>query len=283
MTFGAQTWRIRRWLPPAAAIAVQNHSDTGPMGRAPLQRLVGAATRGAVDAFLFAADEHAERWRRAGFIGRRQQTYQVMEASTRFEPTAYAAARSASGLQGAPALLWVGRLNTNKDPLTLLDAFERVVSGLPRATLTMIYGADDLLPLVRARIAASTSLSSRVHLAGGVAHDRLPAFYGAADGFVLGSHHEGSGYAVIEAIACGTTPVVTDIPSFRLLTGGGAIGALWPPGDAAACAAAILRAAPRMIPPERQRIRAHFDHRLSWGAIGRRAVDIYENLRQMRG
>jgi hypothetical protein len=69
LEFAARTWRLRRALPAGAAIVVQNHSDTGAMGRAPLLRLVGTATRGAVDAFLFAADAHVERWRRAGFIG----------------------------------------------------------------------------------------------------------------------------------------------------------------------------------------------------------------------
>src|SRR5689334_7134964 len=58
LEFAARTWRLRRALPASAAIVVQNHSDTGPLGRAPLLRLAGAAARGAVDAFLFAADAH---------------------------------------------------------------------------------------------------------------------------------------------------------------------------------------------------------------------------------
>ncbi len=56
----------------------------------------------------------------------------------------------------------------------------------------------------------------------------------AADLFVLGSHREGSSFALIEALATGLTPVVTDIPSLRALTGNGAVGALWPCGDAGA-------------------------------------------------
>ena len=46
----------------------------------------------------------------------------------------------------------------------------------------------------------------------------MAAFYSAADLFVVGSHHEGSGYSLMEACACGAMPVVTDIPTFRLLT-----------------------------------------------------------------
>src|SRR5262249_61026606 len=84
--FGARTWWLRRSLPASTAVVVQNHSDTGPMGHAPVARLIGAATRNAVDGFLFAADEHVSRWRRAGFIGPRQPTHQVIDASPAVTP-----------------------------------------------------------------------------------------------------------------------------------------------------------------------------------------------------
>ena len=81
-------------------------------------------------------------------------------------------------------------------------------------------------------MSASPALARRVRLVGYVPQEKLPAYYSAADIFVLGSHHEGSGYALIEACACGAVPVVTRIPPFRAITGDGARGALWPPGDA---------------------------------------------------
>ena len=275
LAFAARTWRLRRALAPSTAIVVQNHSDTGPMGRAPLQRLIGRVARGAVDAFLFAAHEHAGRWRRAGFIGSRQPVYQVMESSTRFAPVDRDAARQATGVAGTPAVLWVGRLNANKDPLTVLDAFERATAALPGATLTMIYSGEDLLRDARARIDRSAALAARVRLIGRVAPERLPAFYSAADLFVLGSHHEGSGYALIEALACGAPPVVTDIPTFRLLTANGACGALWPAGDGAACARVLAAVAGRDPAVERRRVLEHFAQEVSWAAVGRRALQIY--------
>jgi glycosyltransferase involved in cell wall biosynthesis len=280
--FGARTWRLRRSLPASTAIVVQNHSDTGPMGRAPLARLIGAATRGAVDAFLFAAEEHVGRWRRAGFVGPGQRTYQVMEASTAVTPLPRADADAITGVRGRPAILWVGRLTANKDPLTIVDAFERLLSTLPHATLTMVYGTSELVDGVRARLARSAALRDRVHLAGAVPHDRIGAYFSAADVFVLGSHHEGSGYSLIEALACGVTPAVTDIPSFRVLTGGAAVGALWQPGDAAGCTRAIVALARLDLEGERSRVREHFERHLSWDAIGRRAMEIYAAVMQSR-
>jgi prepilin-type N-terminal cleavage/methylation domain-containing protein len=143
------------------------------------------------------------------------------------------AARRESGLTGSPAILWVGRLNANKDPLTVLDAFERSARDLPGATLTMIYGTEELLNAVRARVHDSAALRDRVRLIGAVPHERLAACYSAADLFITGSHHEGSGYSLMEACACGAIPIVTDIPTFRIMTAGGTVGALWTAGDAA--------------------------------------------------
>ena len=276
LIFPTKTWRLRRVLGPSASIVVQNHSDGGAVGRSPRLRIAGRAARGAVDAFLFAADEHADAWRRAGFIAPRQPTYQVMEASTDLQPIARAAAREETRIGGSPAVLWVGRLNANKDPLTVIEGFERSIDGRPEATLTMIYSADDWLPAVRERIDRSAALRRRVRLVGAVPHARMAAFFSAADLFIVGSHHEGSGYALMEACACGAVPVVTSIPTFRLLTGG--LGAPWTPGDAADCARALVDAASRDLEAERTRVANYFRAELSWDAIGARAMEIYASV-----
>ena len=260
---------------------VQNHSPDGAVGRAPWFRLLGRATRGAVDAFLFAAAEHADAWRQAGFIAPRQATHQVMEASTPLRPVERAAARDETGMRGSPAVLWVGRLNANKDPLTVLDGFERSLARLPDATLTMIYSTEELLAAVRQRVEGAPALRARVQLVGAVPRDRMAIYFSAADLFAAGSHHEGSGYALMEACACGAVPVVTDIPTFRLLSGG-ASGAFWPPGDAAAFARALTEVAARDLDVERARLAVHFANQLSWDAVGRRALEIYEEVAARR-
>jgi glycosyltransferase involved in cell wall biosynthesis len=282
LTFPVRTWRLRRAIDSACPIVVQSHADGGAIGRAPALRLLGRLLRRSSDAALFAADEHANAWRRAGFIAPDQPTYRVMPASSTLRPMPRLAARETSGVTGSPAMLWVGRLNANKDPLTVLDAFEPVALALPAATLTMIYGTSEQLDAVRARIVSSPSLRDRVHLAGAVPHDRIAAFFSASDLFVVGSHHEGSGYSLMEACSCGAIPVVTDIPTFRLLTGNGAVGALWKPGDAADGARAMLDVARRDLDAERAKLAAHFARELSWDAVGRRAVEIYEEVRSAR-
>jgi glycosyltransferase involved in cell wall biosynthesis len=236
----------------------------------------------APDAFFFSAAEQAKAWQRAGLIRADQTVYQVLEASTAMRPVEQAAARRETGIDGDPAVLWVGRLNENKSPLTVLDGFARSLERLPDAVLTMIYGSDDLLPSVQQRLRASARLQGHVRLVGSIPHERMSAFYSAADLFVLGSHHEGSGYALIEACACGLPPVVTDIPTFRIITAEGSIGALWATDDAAACSRALVSTASRDRRTLRQQVVNHFERVLSWTAVSQQASTAYAEVFRQR-
>jgi glycosyltransferase involved in cell wall biosynthesis len=278
--FPVRTRLLRAALRARTPIVVQDHAS-GPPGSGASRMLRRWGLR-AVDAFLFTAAEQAASWRAANVIRSQQPVHEVLEASTTLRPIARAEAREASGIEGSPALLWVGRLNANKDPLTVLAGFERMIAPHPDASLTMVFGSDELLPHVQARLSASPALGRRVRLVGYVPPANLPAYYSAADIFVLGSHHEGSGYALIEACACGAVPVVTSIPAFRAITGNGARGALWPPGDDAGLAHALLEIAGRDLGALRADVARHFVWDLSWAAVGRRALDIYAEVRAQK-
>jgi glycosyltransferase involved in cell wall biosynthesis len=277
LMFPSQTWRLRRELPAGTAIVVQDHGGAEP-SRHPIRLLKHRMGMRAADAFLFSAVELAQPWKTAGIIGGEQLVYPIMESSTPMRPLPRDQARTMSAVPGSPALLWVGRLNANKDPMTVLDGFERALNALPDAHLTMVYHSEECLPQVQTRIARSVPLGNRVHLRGHIEHQQLAAFYSAADLFVLGSHHEGSGYALIEALACGTFPVVTNIPSFRALTGNGAFGALWSPGDAAGFADALIRCGKKDVTALRCSILRHFESSWSWPAIGRCALAAYAEV-----
>jgi glycosyltransferase involved in cell wall biosynthesis len=264
--------RLRRHLPPSCAIVVQDHGGFDPRQlRRPRAWWMRRGLQ-AADALLVAAARQ-----RAGFEARRLvppsgRIRDVMEASTTLRP----APRPPRGR--SLALLWVGRLNANKDPLTVLKGFAAFVRRRPDVTLTFVYDDAGLEPALRETIAADAALGDRVRLAGAVPHEQLAAFYADADVLVVGSHREGSGYAVIEALACGVIPVVTDIPSFRALTDEARVGALWPPGDAASLADALERVASAPMGPQSEACRSLFVERFSWEAIGARALAIYREI-----
>ena len=227
------------------------------------------------DAISFTAREQADPWRAANVIGN-QRIIEVVEASTTLRIMDRDRARGALGVSGSPVILWVGRLTTNKDPLTVLDGLIRALPQLPNARVLMVFGDDTLLPEVDERVRASEVLRERVILAGTVPREEMPNYYAASDLYVSGSHSEGSGYALIEAMAAGVVPVITDIPSFRAITG--ECGRRWPPGEAGSFATALVEMASTDLEPHKRAARQRFESDLSWDAIGRRTVSEYQPL-----
>jgi glycosyltransferase involved in cell wall biosynthesis len=227
----------------------------------------------------FTARSQAAPFFAAGLFRPGLPVFEVVEISSSFTPGDQRAARSATGLNGDPCLLWAGNLDGNKDPLTVLAAVAQVTSELPGLRLHMCFRRAPLLHPVEARIAHDPALADRVRLVGEVPYPGIEAHYRAADFLLQASHAESCGGTLVEALACGTTPLVTDIPSFRRITGQGAFGALSPVGDAAALAHAIRDWCRRDRPTLRRRAREHFERDLSFDAIGRQLCVAYEALR----
>ena len=200
--------------------------------------------------------------------------------STRLVPVPREEARQITGVSGDPAVLWVGRLASIKDPLTVLNGFASARGALPRAVLTIVHSGGELLDDVRQVIGADPRLSDRVRLVANVPREQIAAFFSAADLFVSGSRHEACGLALLEAMACGVQPVVPDIPAFAALTGRGACGVLWAPGDAESCAQALRRAG--QGERSRARIRDYFNRTLTWPHIGRAALEAYHTIAHRR-
>jgi glycosyltransferase involved in cell wall biosynthesis len=181
-------------------------------------------------------------------------------------------------LSGDPCLLWLGRLDANKDPLTVLDAVRLASEDLPGLQLWCCYTDAPLLEVVTQRLRTDPALAARVHLLGAVPHADVELLLRAADFLVLASHREGSCFAVMEALACGATPLLTNIPTLSAMTGHGAVGALFAPGDAGALARLIVDFSARDSAGLRLRARARFEQHLSFEALGAKLRGAYECL-----
>lgn len=270
-----QARALRRMIPPDCAIVAQHHAERPwKTIRRPLQKW---GLRSA-DGFFFAARGLADCWIECGIVAGWQQIYEVMEGSTCFQRRDRAAARSRTGLRGTPTILWVGNLTANKDPLTVLAGFDRVLERVPEARLYMAYRRTDLLGAVSDFVASSPRLRSAVTLLGEVPHLELEDIYNSADYFVLGSHYEGSGFALAEAMACGVVPVVTAIPSFFNMTDDGHVGACWAPGDSHSFAGAFLRIIAQSVEDLSTQTASCFDRRLSYRTIARTSLQAYNEL-----
>ena len=260
---------------PRVPILLQDHADRLPRlwRRAPWRRAAAV-----VDGVSFCARAQAEPFARAGLLPPHVRVFEIPESTSAFAPGDAAAARAATGLRGDPAVLTVGHLDHNKDPLTVLDGVAAAVADLPNLELWCCFGTAPLLDIVKARLARDPKLRDRVHLLGRVPRERVELLMRAADLFVLGSHREGSSFALLEALATGLTPVVTDIPSLRALTADGALGTLWPAGDSTALARALFKAARALAPSSRAAVQAHFHEQLSSAALGRKLAAAYREL-----
>ncbi len=89
----------------------------------------------------------------------------------------------------------------------------------------------------------SLGLKEKVYLAGRISQQDLPEYYHAADLFLSASHSDGSSVSLMEAMACGKTMVVSDIPGNREWVTDQENGWLFSDGDQNELARKIIEAA----------------------------------------
>jgi len=279
LLYPLQLRALRASLSPDCSIVVQDHANRP--WRASVRRLQRWGLR-AADGFFFAARDLAASWMDDGLISKHQSIFEIMEGSNNFQCRDRSTSRARTGMTGSPVVLWVGRLIPLKDPLTVLDGFISVLRHAPQARLYMAYGSADILPALRERIGANKLLAAAVTLLGKVEHSQLEDIYNSADYFVLGSHHEGSGFSLAEAMACGVVPVVTDIPSFRVMTDGGRIGACWRPGSSDDFADKFLGVLRHPLEQLSRQALGFFQSQLSYEAIARNSIRAYREVVAVR-
>jgi glycosyltransferase involved in cell wall biosynthesis len=65
------------------------------------------------------------------------------------------------------------------------------------------------------RFISDNNLESKIHLNGRVNNSELPIFLNASDIYISTSQSDGSSLSMLEAMACGTPMVLTDMPAIR--------------------------------------------------------------------
>jgi glycosyltransferase involved in cell wall biosynthesis len=157
----------------------------------------------AVDRLLALHEGHAAAYAEA---------FEVPRARTRVVGTGYRSeifhARGRTG-DGSDALLYAGKLSASKGVPELLEAFARVRTERPAATLHLVGGgAGPEAESIRERAAATPGVV--VH--GRLDQERLAALARRCAVFVLPSFWEGLPLVLAEALACGCRLVATALP-----------------------------------------------------------------------
>jgi len=127
----------------------------------------------------------------------------------RFRPLPPAQMRAELAVAGEPLLLSVGHLIERKGHHIAIDALAQLLSARPGARLVIIGEGEERDALL-AR-AARLGVADKVRLTGALANTELLRWYSAADVLLLCSSREGWANVLLEAMACGTPVVATDI------------------------------------------------------------------------
>ncbi len=204
-------------------------------------------------------------------------TYQA--ANERFYPLAdpdrLAALRASLGLTDE-VVLFVGTIEPRKDLPTLLRAFAAMRQSRPQTSL-VIAGRPGWLCQQVFDLADELRLGNSLRFLTNVPSGDLPALYSAARLFVLPSLYEGFGMPVLEAMACGTPVICTNVASLPEVAGDAAV--LVPVGDPDALAQAMLSCLsnPARLADMSRRGLAQAA-RFSWAETARLTLNVYRQL-----
>lgn len=181
-------------------------------------------------------------------------------------------ARTRLGLsEQVPVLLYVAHsgpgwyMHERKGLRFLADAFVRqIIPAHPDAMLVVV--GESLVPN-----------HPNVRPAGFVAQENLPAYYAAADVFVIPTLADNLPYTVSESLACGTPVVGSRIGGIPEQVEEGVTGQLTPPRDAAALGRALLDllADRAKLPQIRQACRARAEQLFAMETFVCRYEEIY--------
>ena len=142
-----------------------------------------------------------------------------------FQPQSREMAKQQLGLGDDKVILYVGRV----EPLKGIDRLIRAVSYLQnghRPRLVIIGGGEHSRGEMERLQKLSSELCIRdsVSFLGMIKHEKLPSFYSAATVCVVPSYYESFGMVALEALACGTPIVATDVGDLRSIIRQGETG-----------------------------------------------------------
>jgi glycosyltransferase involved in cell wall biosynthesis len=170
-------------------------------------------------------------------------------------------------------ILFVGRLNENKGPTRLLDAFASISDDYPDVSLTIVGEGPQLDKLDTKR--RQENLTERGELLGYVPNEKLPQLYNNSSLFVLPSLNEGLPRTILEAMACETPIITSTLPQLESLVKEAGL-------TISRGATTELEQALRTLlddPDRRSKMRTIGRKRIveqySWGETVRKTIDVY--------
>jgi len=123
-----------------------------------------------------------------------------------------------------PYIFYVGRLEKKKNISNLIEAFALLKQNHPEIHHKLIlvgnasYGFDEIKYNI-----SEYNLDHEVIMTGWINELYMPDIFNGADAFVFPSNYEGFGIPLLQAMACGTPIIASDISPVREVTDGAAL------------------------------------------------------------
>ncbi|MEO8764213.1 MAG: glycosyltransferase family 4 protein [Ginsengibacter sp.] len=272
--FPLQVLQLRSCLGKKIKIIVQHHAEKPYTGT---RKLIQKMASRLIDAYIFASFEIGAEWVKNGNLVDEKKIHEIVGGTSIFYPVEKCIAREKIHIQEEVIFLWAGRFNANKDPITVVKAFLKFARLQPGRKLYMIYQTTELLEEVKQLISATKSNDSIV-LVGQVKHLEMLYWFNSADFIISGSHYEGSGTAICEAMSCGCVPIVTDIPSFRAIIAEGKCGFLYEAGNENALFDSLLQTMTPLAQEKQAKALEQFKNNLSFDAIAAKFQELAATL-----
>lgn len=151
-------------------------------------------------------------------------TYNGVDDRFRPVPSAVAArtVRDELGVSG-PFALFLGKLEPRKNVIRLIEAFARFRRETGTETSLVLAGHQTAVTPAIDEAIERLGLADAVKRPGYVSPRTLPALYSAARMFLLPSLWEGFGIPIVEAMACGTPVVTSNVTSLPEVAGDAAV------------------------------------------------------------
>jgi glycosyltransferase involved in cell wall biosynthesis len=160
-----------------------------------------------------------------------------------------------------PYFLSVGTIQPRKNIARLIEAFAAAHATIDHHINLVLVGKRGWQTEKIERRAAELGIAESVHFAGYVSDQDLPAILSGALAFVFPSLHEGFGMPVLEAQACGTPVLASNVSALPEVVGDS--GVLVDPYNVAAIANGLVRLA--SDPNLRDQLREQgLKHAASW-------------------
>jgi len=185
-------------------------------------------------------------------------------------------------------VLFVGRIEPLKGVDTLIKAMSCLrVKEFERPAYLAIVGGDPNVPpeemsVEMARLQSlchDLCMDRMVVFLGKRGQDTLPYYYSAAEVLVMPSHYESFGMVALEAMACGTPVVASQVGGLAFLVQDGVTGFHVPDQDEEALCDRLTRLLGNSsLRSQMGQAAADYARKYSWHQIASQVIEVYERL-----